>query len=108
MLENGFFADALHLQEHRERLRQEQQLAQRLQQHLESARGLALSEETWRYDALLREANRLVRYFSTMGDQMDTMLEQLARLSLDIRLLFLDTSSDIQRKTGIFFPDGWG
>ncbi len=106
MLENGFSADFLCLQEYRERLRQEQQLAQRLQQHLESARDLALPEETWRYDALLREVNRLVRYFSAMGEQMDAVLEQLARLSLDIRLLLLDTSSDIRRKTGIFFPDG--
>lgn len=107
MLENGFAADVQRLQIQRERLRQEQQLAQRLQRYLEEARGLAIPEEAWRYEDPLREAARLVRYFSAMGDQMDTMLEQLARLSLDIRMLLTDTTSDIRRKTGVFFPEGW-
>lgn len=106
MLENGFSADTLRIREYRERLRRQQQLAQALQQQLERARCLALPEEMWRYDALLREASRLVRYFSAMGEQMDTVLEQLAKLSLDIRILLLDASSDIRRETGIFFPHG--
>lgn len=106
MLENGFSADALRIQEYREHLRQEQRLAERLRQRLESARRLALPEDVWRYDALLREAARLVRYFSAMGDQMDTVMEQLAKLSLDIRLLLSDTSSDIRRETRVFFSDG--
>lgn len=106
MLENGFSADTLRVQEYREHLRQEQRLAERLRQRLENARCLALPEDTWRYDALLREAARLVRYFSAMGEQMDTVMEQLAKLSLDIRLLLSDTSSDIRREIGIFFPDG--
>lgn len=108
MLENGFAADVQGLQAHQERLRQEQQLARRLLECLEEARRLALPEEAWRYDDPLRGATRLVRYFSAMGDQMDIAVEELTRLSLDIRLLLLDTSSDIQRETGIFFPDGWG
>lgn len=104
MLTDGFSADTLRIQEYREHLRQEQLLAQNLQRLLEQARRSALPQETWRYDALLREAARLVRYFSAMGRQMDTVLEQLTKLSLDIRLLLLDTSSDIRRETGIFLP----
>ena len=107
MLENGFSADVLRIQEYREHLCQGHRLAEHLQQLLERARRLALPEDTWRYDALLREAARLVRYFSAMREQMDTVMEQLAKLSLDIRLLLSDTSSDIRREAGIFFPDGW-
>ena len=47
-----------------------------------------------------------MRYFSAMGEQMDTVQEQLAKLSLDIHMLLSDTSSDIRRETRVFFSDG--
>ena len=53
---------------------------------MRAARRYAASEDAWRYEALIRQAEMLSRYFGNMGDQVDRMEMELLDLALERRL----------------------
>jgi len=83
-------ADTLRLKEHRDIVFQERQTARQLCELLQLARRHALEEDVWRYDRLIRRAEKLAGYFQAMYDQVDEMSLKLTRLSLEVSMLFED------------------
>lgn len=81
-MDGGFQANTLKLREHGDLLLRERRAAQELCERLRAARRYATPEDAWRYEALIRQAELLSRYFRDMGDQVDRMEMELARLSV--------------------------
>ena len=101
-MDGGFQANTLKLREHGDLLLRERSIAQELCERLRAARRYAASEDAWRYEALIRQAEMLSRYFGDMGDQVDRMEMELVQLSTEINTLLRDTASYIRQKASIF------
>lgn len=81
------YADTLRLKEHENLVRQERDCARLLGEHLRHARRCSPPDDAWRYHQLIAKTDALERYFSEMADQVDRMILELGRLSLEIHML---------------------
>jgi len=84
------YADTVRLKAHKDILLRERQAARLLCEQLQLARRCALEEDAWRYDQMIRRAEKLARYFQAMYDQVDEMVLKLSRISLEAGMLFED------------------
>lgn len=89
-MDGTFRADTLKLKQHEDVIIQERCAAQKLCDLLSYARRWAPPEEVLVYDRLIRKAERLVRYFQAMADQVDNMSLELEKLSVDISSMLAD------------------
>lgn len=89
-------ADTLKLEEHGDIVRREQRTAQLLTEQLRLARQCALPDDAWRYDPLIRKAQKLERYFRSMAEQVDRMSSELARLSVEINAILRDAGRPLE------------
>lgn len=85
-------AKAWQLQEHRELVRSEQRTVQQLCEQLKQVRRLAPATETECLNYVIRQAERLERYFYEMGNLTDQMYTEFGTISRETGRLLEDNA----------------
>lgn len=78
------------LRQHGAEVQQERRIAEQLYEQLLRAQSCAAPEDAYRYQPLLRQTDKLVRYLREMADNLDNMSVDFERLSHQIQVILED------------------
>ena len=88
------YVDTARLDDHVYRIRDEERLVERIQEHIRQAGNLSVDVDTWRYYRLRESAEQLERYFIRMASAMGNICEEYNALGRELSVLF-DEAAEI-------------
>ncbi len=93
-MENGFYADTVRLRQHSIEMHEERRIAGLLYEQLSMTQKIACSADAAVYEQLMKQAEKIVRYFDEMSKIVEDMGTQLELLSLEIGAMLKDKSTE--------------
>lgn len=94
---NGLYVDTGLLRDHISKLQKEKNLASRLYENIVAMKTVADPMEAHQYDLVLRDIERIIKYFNAMDSQLTHIVDEAVQLSNELRGIIVDSTDLSQR-----------